>query len=58
MGKPYVHARQHDLPIDGDCLLFCAGLCDKLHGSQIPCGPDKHVYLMRKTVGVVAGIVP
>ena len=47
MGKPYRHAREHDLPGAIDYLQFHAGLCDKLRGSQVPCGPDKHIYLVR-----------
>lgn len=58
MGKPYAHARQHDVSSALAFLRFYAGFCDKIRGSQIPCGPDKHVYTVREPVGVVAGIVP
>ena len=58
MGKPYVHSRNHDLPACVDFLVFAAGLCDKVRGSQVPFGPDKHVYVLREPVGVVAGILP
>jgi acyl-CoA reductase-like NAD-dependent aldehyde dehydrogenase len=58
MGKPYRHARDHDLPMAVDFLLFYAGFCDKIRGSQVPCGPDKHVYALREPIGVVAGILP
>ena len=58
MGKPYRHAREHDVPGTVAMIEFYAGLCDKIRGSQVPCGPDKHVYLLREPVGVVAGICP
>lgn len=58
MGKPYRHARDHDVPAAIDFLLFYAGFCDKVRGSQVPCGPDKHVYTVREPVGVVAGVLP
>ena len=58
MGKPYTHSRNHDLPACVDFLTYCAGLCDKVRGSQIPLGPDKLVYVLREPVGVVAGILP
>jgi acyl-CoA reductase-like NAD-dependent aldehyde dehydrogenase len=58
MGKPYTHARDHDVPAALEFLRFYAGYCDKIRGSQIPCGPTKHVYIVREPVGVVAGILP
>ena len=58
MGKPYHHACQHDAPSAVAFMRFGAGLCDKIRGSQVPCGPDKHVYMLREPVGVVAGILP
>jgi len=58
MGKPYRHAREHDVPMAVEFLRFYAGFCDKIRGSQVPCAPDKHVYLVREPVGVVAGILP
>jgi aldehyde dehydrogenase (NAD+) len=58
MGKPYTHAREHDVPAAVEFLRFYAGFCDKIRGSQIPCGPGKHVYVVREPVGVVAGILP
>jgi aldehyde dehydrogenase (NAD+) len=58
MGKPYRHAREHDVPMALDFLRFYAGFCDKIRGSQVPCAPDKHVYLLREPVGVVAGVLP
>jgi len=58
MGKPYSHAREHDVPMAVEFLRFYAGFCDKIRGSQVPCAPDKHVYLVREPVGVVAGILP
>ncbi|MEX2303171.1 MAG: aldehyde dehydrogenase family protein [Bryobacterales bacterium] len=58
MGKPYAHSRQHDVPGVVDLLRFYAGFCDKGRGSEIPLGPDKHVYVRREPVGVVAGILP
>ncbi|MFN0164789.1 MAG: aldehyde dehydrogenase family protein [Bryobacteraceae bacterium] len=58
MGKPYTHARHHDLSSAVSFLRFYAGFTDKIRGSQIPCGPDTHVYTTREPVGVVAGIVP
>jgi acyl-CoA reductase-like NAD-dependent aldehyde dehydrogenase len=58
MGKPYKHAREHDVPMAVEFLRFYAGFCDKIRGSQVPCAPDKHVYLVREPVGVVAGILP
>jgi acyl-CoA reductase-like NAD-dependent aldehyde dehydrogenase len=58
MGKPFKHARQHDVPFSAEMLRFYAGFCDKIRGSQVPCGPDKHVYLLREPIGVVAGICP
>ena len=58
MGKPYVHARQHDLATAVEFTRFYAGFADKIRGSQVPVGPDKHVYLVREPVGVVVGIVP
>jgi aldehyde dehydrogenase (NAD+) len=45
MGKPYSHAREHDVPMAVEFLRFYAGFCDKIRGSQVPCAPDKHVYL-------------
>ncbi|MCH2114808.1 MAG: aldehyde dehydrogenase family protein [Pirellulales bacterium] len=58
MGKPYVHSRDHDLPTCVEFMLFFAGMCDKVRGSQIPLDPSKHVYTIREPVGVVAGILP
>ena len=58
MGKPYVHSRDHDLPMCAEFMLFFAGICDKVRGSQIPLGPGKHVYTIREPMGVVAGILP
>ena len=58
MGKPYHHAREHDVGAAVSFMRFYAGFCDKIRGSQISCGPDKHVYLVREPVGVVAGILP
>src|SRR6516164_3575039 len=58
MGKPYKHAREHDVPMAVEFLRFYAGFCDKIRGGQVPCAPDKHVYLVREPVGVVAGILP
>jgi len=58
MGKPYVHSRDHDLPMCVEFMLFFAGMCDKVRGSQIPLDPSKHVYTIREPVGVVAGILP
>jgi len=58
MGKPYRHAREHDVPMAVEFLRFYAGFCDKIRGSQVPCAPDKHVYLLREPVGVVAGVLP
>ncbi len=58
MGKPITHSTQHDAPAAADFIRFCAGLCDKLRGSQIPYGASKHIYLLREPVGVVAGILP
>ncbi len=58
MGKPYRHSREHDVPGVIDLLRFYAGYCDKIRGSEIPSGPDKHVYAVREPVGVVACILP
>lgn len=58
MGKPYRHALEHDVPTAVDFLRFYAGFADKIRGSQIPCDPDKHVYVAREPMGVVAGILP
>ena len=58
MGKPYQDALQYDLPTAVEFLVFYAGFCDKIRGSQVPCGPDRHAYIVREPVGVVAGIVP
>lgn len=58
MGKPYVHARDHDLPACVSFMVYCAGLCDKIRGSQVPQGTDKHIYILREPVGVVAAICP
>jgi acyl-CoA reductase-like NAD-dependent aldehyde dehydrogenase len=58
MGKPYKHSREHDVPGAVEMLTFYAGFCDKIRGSEVPCGPDKHVYVLREPVGVVAGIMP
>ncbi|MCI0626389.1 MAG: aldehyde dehydrogenase family protein [Acidobacteria bacterium] len=58
MGKPYRHSREHDVPGVVDLLRFYAGFCDKIRGSEIPLGPDKHAYTVREPVGVVACIVP
>jgi acyl-CoA reductase-like NAD-dependent aldehyde dehydrogenase len=58
MGKPYHHARNHDVPGAMEFLRFYAGFCDKIRGSEVPCGPDKHVYIVREPLGVVAGILP
>lgn len=58
MGKPYRYALNHDLPEAIDFLRFYAGFCDKIRGSQIPCGGDKVVYTVREPVGVVAGVLP
>lgn len=58
MGKPYQDALTGDVPATLEFLRFYAGYCDKIRGSQVPCGPDKHVYLVREPLGVVAGIIP
>ena len=58
MGKPYRHSREHDIPGVVDLLRFYAGYCDKIRGSEIPSGPDKHVYVVREPVGVIACILP
>ena len=58
MGKPYQDALQYDVPTAVEFLVFYAGFCDKIRGSQVPCGPDRHAYIVREPVGVVAGIVP
>jgi acyl-CoA reductase-like NAD-dependent aldehyde dehydrogenase len=58
MGKPYKHARENDVPTAIGYLRFYAGYCDKIRGSQVPCDPTKHVYLIREPLGVVAGIIP
>jgi acyl-CoA reductase-like NAD-dependent aldehyde dehydrogenase len=58
MGMPYLHSRRHDLPGVVDLLRFYAGYADKMRGSEIPCGPDKHVFVTREPVGVVACILP
>jgi acyl-CoA reductase-like NAD-dependent aldehyde dehydrogenase len=58
MGKPYRLSCEHDVPGAVELIRFYAGLCDKIRGSQIPAGPDKHVYVVREPVGVVACILP
>ena len=58
MGKPLTNARQHDVVSAVKFLRFGAGLCDKVRGSHIPCGPGKLVYMMREPVGVVGAITP
>lgn len=58
MGRPYRYSREHDAPGVVDLLRFYAGFCDKIRGSEIPSGPDKHVYTVREPVGVVACILP
>ena len=58
MGKPYQHSRFHDVEGALAFLRFYAGFADKIRGSQVPCGPDRHVYVMREPMGVVAAIVP
>ncbi|HUQ95831.1 MAG TPA: aldehyde dehydrogenase family protein [Bryobacteraceae bacterium] len=58
MGKPYRHALEHDAAGAVEVLQFYAGLCDKIRGSQIPAGVDKHIHVVREPVGVVACILP
>jgi acyl-CoA reductase-like NAD-dependent aldehyde dehydrogenase len=58
MGKPYRQAREDDIPGASDVLRFYAGYCEMIRGSEIPSGPDKHVYVVREPVGVVACILP
>lgn len=61
-GKPFIGARDHEVPFAAECFRYYAGWCTKIEGetrdiSVIP-GARFHVYTRREPVGVAALIVP
>lgn len=61
-GKPFIAARDHEVPFAAECFRYHAGWCTKIDGetrdiSIIP-GASFHVYTRREPVGVAALIVP
>ena len=57
-GKPISETMTADLPLVIDCLLYYAGLADKIHGETIPVRGDFLNYTIREPVGVVGQIIP
>ena len=61
-GKPFLGAKNGEVPFAAECFRYYAGWCTKIHGetkdiSVIP-GAEFHVYTRREPVGVVGLIVP
>jgi aldehyde dehydrogenase (NAD+) len=57
-GKPYLDARNIDLPLTVKCDRYYAGWADKIHGKTIPVEGAFHCYTRHEPVGVVGQIIP
>ncbi|XP_075728741.1 aldehyde dehydrogenase 1A1 isoform X3 [Rhipicephalus microplus] len=56
-GKPFTEA-VHDIQFAINCLRYCAGYCDKVHGKTVPADGNVFVYTRREPVGVIGQIIP
>ncbi|HSJ43118.1 MAG TPA: aldehyde dehydrogenase family protein [Euzebyales bacterium] len=56
-GKPLWQARR-EITSTARYFRYYAGAADKIHGEQIPLGPDHVDFTVREPVGVTAHIVP
>lgn len=56
-GKPLWQARR-EITSSARYFRYYAGAADKIHGEQIPLGPDYVDFTVREPVGVTAHIVP
>jgi aldehyde dehydrogenase (NAD+) len=56
-GKPLWQARR-EVTSSARYFRYYAGAADKIHGEQIPLGPDHVDFTIREPVGVTAHIVP
>jgi aldehyde dehydrogenase (NAD+) len=56
-GKPLSQARS-DVAAAARYFFYYAGVADKIHGSQIPLGPDVIDYTVREPWGVCGQIIP
>ncbi len=59
-GKPYLMARDGDVPSAANLFYYMSGWATKIEGEVIPISApgDYHVYTRREAVGVVGCIVP
>jgi phenylacetaldehyde dehydrogenase len=59
-GKPYLFARDGDVPSAAKMFHYMSGWATKIEGNTIPIswGGDFHVYTRREPIGVVGCIVP
>ncbi|KAI9371971.1 aldehyde dehydrogenase domain-containing protein [Aspergillus egyptiacus] len=57
-GKPYQVSLNDDLPEVVNCIRYCAGWADKIHGQTISTTPAKFAYTLRQPIGVVGQIIP
>ena len=59
-GKPYLFARDGDVPSAARMFHYMSGWATKIEGNTIPvsAGGDFHVYTRREPIGVVGCIVP
>ncbi|KAJ0421640.1 aldehyde dehydrogenase domain-containing protein [Aspergillus carlsbadensis] len=57
-GKPYSVSLGDDLTEVINCIRYCAGWADKIHGQTISTTPEKFAYTLRQPIGVVGQIIP
>ncbi|KKK21543.1 retinal dehydrogenase 2 [Aspergillus ochraceoroseus] len=57
-GKPYQIALSDDVSEVVNCLRYCAGWADKIHGQTISTTSAKFAYTLRQPIGVVGQIIP
>jgi len=57
-GKPYLDAKNIDVPLTVKCYRYYAGWADKIHGKTIPVDGAFHCYTRHEPVGVVGQIIP
>lgn len=57
-GKPYLNARNIDIPRAAETFHYFAGWADKLHGETLPVRGPYLNYTLREPLGVVAAIIP
>ncbi|KAL4922521.1 aldehyde dehydrogenase domain-containing protein [Aspergillus aurantiobrunneus] len=57
-GKPYQVSLNDDVKEVVNCIRYCAGWADKIHGQTIGTTPAKFAYTLRQPIGVVGQIIP